>query len=154
MSGHVLDVQFLSEMSSFLTKYSDFRPWQWTWTYRTVICIPAVKEPHRGSCDVTPILSFDSPSFGMTRIQFVCFSNVRVTANWGTSLTKRLTPCGEEFLTILYSVTVWTTTGFITKNFFLCITLTVEHNYISPSSTVGIQLHASALYVGHLQVVI
>jgi hypothetical protein len=34
------------------------------------------------------------------------------------------------------------------------ITHTVEHNYISPSSTVGIQLHVSALYVGHLQVVI
>jgi hypothetical protein len=41
----------------------------------------------------------------------------------------------------------------ITKN-FLCITQTVEHNYISPSSTLGIQLHVSALYVGHLQVVI
>ena len=26
----------------------------------------------------------------------------------------------------------------------LCITLTVEHNYISPSSTVGIELHVSA----------
>jgi len=37
---------------------------------------------------------------------------------------------------------------------FLCVTHTVEHNYISPSSTVGIQLHVSALYVGHLQVVI
>ena len=37
---------------------------------------------------------------------------------------------------------------------FLCITHTVEHNYISPSSTVGIQLHVSALYVVHLQVVI
>ena len=37
---------------------------------------------------------------------------------------------------------------------FLCITHTVEHNCISPSSTVGIQLHVSALYVGHLQVVI
>ena len=37
---------------------------------------------------------------------------------------------------------------------FLCITHTVEHNYISPSSTVGIQLHVSDLYVGHLQVVI
>ena len=37
---------------------------------------------------------------------------------------------------------------------FLCITHTVEHNYISPSSTVGTQLHVSALYVGHLQVVI
>ena len=36
----------------------------------------------------------------------------------------------------------------------LCITHTVEHNYISPSSTVGIQLHVSALYVGHLHVVI
>ena len=35
----------------------------------------------------------------------------------------------------------------------LCITRTVEHNYISPSSTVGIQLHVSVLYVGHLQVV-
>jgi len=33
----------------------------------------------------------------------------------------------------------------------LCITHTVEHNYTSPSSTVGIQLHVSALYVGHLQ---
>ena len=30
---------------------------------------------------------------------------------------------------------------------FLCITLTVEHNYISSSGTVGIQLHVSALYV-------
>ena len=37
---------------------------------------------------------------------------------------------------------------------FLCITQIVEQNYISPSSTVGIQLHVSALYVGHLQVVI
>jgi len=37
---------------------------------------------------------------------------------------------------------------------FLCSTHTVEHNYISPSSTVGIKLHVSALYVGHLQVVI
>jgi len=41
----------------------------------------------------------------------------------------------------------------------LCITHTVEHNYISPSSTVGIrlhwvQLHVSALYVGNLQIVI
>ena len=33
----------------------------------------------------------------------------------------------------------------------LCITRTVEHNYILPSSIVGIQLHVSALYVGHLQ---
>jgi len=30
----------------------------------------------------------------------------------------------------------------------------VEHNYVSTSSTVGIQLQVSALYVGHLQVVI
>jgi len=29
----------------------------------------------------------------------------------------------------------------------------VEHNYISPSITLGLQLHVSALYVGHLQVV-
>ena len=41
----------------------------------------------------------------------------------------------------------------ITKN-YLCISHTVGHNYISSSSTVGIQLHVSALYVGHLQVVI
>ena len=41
----------------------------------------------------------------------------------------------------------------ITNN-FLCIIHTVEHNNISPSSTVGIQLHVSALCVGHLQVVI
>jgi len=32
--------------------------------------------------------------------------------------------------------------------------LTVERKYIPPSSTVGIQLHVSALYVGHLQVVL
>jgi len=37
---------------------------------------------------------------------------------------------------------------------FLCITHTVEHNYISPSIAVGTQLHVSALYVSHLQVVI
>ena len=35
---------------------------------------------------------------------------------------------------------------------FLCITHTVEHNYISPSSTVGIQPHVSALHVDHIQV--
>ena len=40
------------------------------------------------------------------------------------------------------------------KDFFLCITHTVEHNYMSHSSAVGIQLHVSALYVGHLQVLI
>jgi len=42
--------------------------------------------------------------------------------------------------------------GSITKN-FLCISHTVEHNYISSSSTVGLQLNISALYVGHFQVV-
>ena len=42
---------------------------------------------------------------------------------------------------------------FNSNNEFLCITHTVEHNYISPSNTVGIQLHVSALHVGHLQVV-
>jgi len=36
----------------------------------------------------------------------------------------------------------------------LCITRTVEHKYISPSSTVGTQLHVSALHVGQFQVVI
>ena len=35
------------------------------------------------------------------------------------------------------------------KEFFV-LHNTVENNYISPSSTVGIQLHVSALYVGHL----
>ena len=34
----------------------------------------------------------------------------------------------------------------------LCVTHTVEHNYILFTSTVNIQLHVSALYVGHLQV--
>ena len=43
--------------------------------------------------------------------------------------------------------------GSITKNFCV-LHNTVEHNYISSSSTVGIQLHVSALYVGHLQVII
>ena len=40
------------------------------------------------------------------------------------------------------------------KKNFLCITQTDEHNTISPSSRVDVQLHVSALYVGHLQVVI
>ena len=40
-----------------------------------------------------------------------------------------------------------------TKNFCV-LHNTVKHNYISSSSSVGIQLHVSALYVGHLQVVI
>jgi len=44
--------------------------------------------------------------------------------------------------------------GSITKNFCALHTHTIEHNYISPSSTVGIQLHVSALYVGHLRVII
>ena len=44
--------------------------------------------------------------------------------------------------------------NFVLNKQFLCIKHTVEHNYISPSSTVGIQLHVSALYVDHLQVVI
>ena len=43
--------------------------------------------------------------------------------------------------------------GSITNNF--CVLHNeVEHNSISPSSTLGLQLHVSALYVGHLQVVI
>jgi len=40
--------------------------------------------------------------------------------------------------------------GSITKNLF--ITRTVKHNYISPISTVRIQLHVSVLYADHLQV--
>ena len=40
----------------------------------------------------------------------------------------------------------------VTKNF--CVLHNeVEHNYISSSITLGLQLHVSALYVGHLQVV-
>ena len=34
----------------------------------------------------------------------------------------------------------------------LCVTRTVKHNYILPSSTVRIQLHVSVLRVDHLQV--
>ena len=34
----------------------------------------------------------------------------------------------------------------------LCITRTVKHNYNSPISTVRIQLHVLAIYVGHIQV--
>jgi len=37
---------------------------------------------------------------------------------------------------------------------FLYITHKFEHKYISPSSIVGIQLRVTALYLGHLQVVI
>ena len=42
--------------------------------------------------------------------------------------------------------------GSVTKNFCV-LHNTVEHNYISSSSTLGLQLHVSALCVGHLQVV-
>ena len=42
--------------------------------------------------------------------------------------------------------------GSIAKNF--CVLHNeVEHNYISSSITLGLQLHVSALYLGHLQVV-
>ena len=34
----------------------------------------------------------------------------------------------------------------------LCITRTVEHNHILPSSTIRIQLHISTLYLGRRQV--
>ena len=54
----------------------------------------------------------------------------------------------------LPAISTYYSTNFYGNKEFLCITHTVEHNYISPSSTVGIQLHVSALYVGHLQVVI
>ena len=49
----------------------------------------------------------------------------------------------------LLGVTVVTT---LYNKEFLCITRTVEHSYILPSSTVRLQLNVSALYVGHLQV--
>ena len=57
----------------------------------------------------------------------------------GTPVTLRLTFCDQTCSN---------------NKELLCITHTDEHKYISPSSTVGIQLHVSALYVGHLQVVI
>jgi len=38
--------------------------------------------------------------------------------------------------------------GSITKNFCV-LHNTVEYNYISSSNTLGLQLHVSALYVGH-----
>ena len=42
--------------------------------------------------------------------------------------------------------------GSIAKNF--CVLHNeFEHNYISSSITLGLELHVSALYVGHLQVV-
>jgi hypothetical protein len=41
--------------------------------------------------------------------------------------------------------------GSITKNFCV-LHIQMKHKYISPSSTVGIKLHVSALYVGHLRV--
>jgi len=44
--------------------------------------------------------------------------------------------------------------GNMITNNFCALHNTVEHKYISPSSTVGIQLHVSAVYVGHLQFVI
>ena len=44
------------------------------------------------------------------------------------------------------------TLGAVTNNFCI-LHNTVEHNCISSSSTLGLQLHVSALYVGHLQVV-
>jgi len=53
-----------------------------------------------------------------------------------------------------YTFTFTLAANFASDNEFLFITHTVEHNYISPSSTIGIQLHVSALYVGHLQVAI
>jgi hypothetical protein len=38
--------------------------------------------------------------------------------------------------------------GTMTYDFYeMCITHTVQHNYVPPSSTVGIQLHVSALYI-------
>ena len=39
------------------------------------------------------------------------------------------------------------------QRIFCVLHNTVEHNYISSSSTLGLQLHVSALYMGHLQVV-
>jgi len=56
-----------------------------------------------------------------------------------------------SYLTINLEVRHPRCVGSITKN-FLCITRTVKHNYNSPISTVRIQLHVSALYVGYLQV--
>ena len=67
------------------------------------------------------------------------------------SLLKILFHPNNTFIT---SFLILSKQVYVNKEFFSCITLTVEHNYISSSSTVGIQLHVLALYVGHLQVVI
>ena len=76
---------------------------------------------------------------------------------------------GLNIVEILLYLRVWSTeifvrhfevrhpscVGSITKNFFF-VYYTIQSNttIISLNSTVGIQLHVSALHVGHLQVVI
>ena len=75
-----------------------------------------------------PIHPFSSPIRATCPAQLILLDFIARTINYQTTL------CNNKEL--------------------LCITHTVEHNYISASSTVGIQLHDSALYVGHLQVVI
>jgi len=86
--------------------------------------------------------------------------------NWGQVFTMRLhvsLPASLRMFSIVISIYLNIINynfevrhprcvGSITKN-FSCITHTVEHNYISSNSTLGLQLHVSALYVGHLQVV-
>jgi len=70
----------------------------------------------------------------------------RVHNSWVFGCTLRQCNPVDDFLCRFLK------TNFSNKE-LLCITHTVEHNYsyISPSSTVGIQLHVSALHVGHLQ---
>ena len=53
---------------------------------------------------------------------------------------------------IFFEVRLPRCVGSTTKNFCILDNV-VEHNYISSSITLGLQLHVSALYVGHLQVV-
>jgi hypothetical protein len=73
--------------------------------------------------------------------------NEGALAHWGTVAPP---PEKKDRLRILrYSVIP---VVLVQQQRILCITHTVEHNYISPSSTVGIQLHVSALCMGHLQV--
>ena len=54
---------------------------------------------------------------------------------------------------ILSNLIMWDEVSNSSNKDFCVLRNTVEHNYISSSSTLGLQLHVSALYVGHLQVV-
>ena len=71
---------------------------------------------------------------------------------WGRNI-REVAPVAANMEVDNFEVRLSRCVGSITR-IFLYVTHTVKHNYISPSSTVGIQLHVSAIYVDHLQVVI